>query len=162
MKRQTPRSRVIKRSETEPATRAGRWRKAMALAGSAVSSGANLCASERLCWALWLTLLMAGALARPYLPIDETRYVSVAWEMWHSGHWFVSSMNGAPYADKPVLLFWLIHAGWAVFGVNEVWPKVLMPLVSLLGIWQLDASLAPCGRWPRGRAMNGRCVSSGF
>ncbi|MDH2292966.1 hypothetical protein QD172_17170 [Cobetia sp. 10Alg 146] len=137
MKRQAPRSRVIKRSETEPATRAGRWRKAMALAESAVSSGANLCASERLCWALWLTLLMAGALARPYLPIDETRYVSVAWEMWHSGHWFVSSMNGAPYADKPVLLFWLIHAGWAVFGVNEVWPKVLMPLVSLLGIWQL-------------------------
>ncbi|WP_158773327.1 ArnT family glycosyltransferase [Cobetia sp. L2A1] len=93
--------------------------------------------NERLSWALWLVLLVAGVLARPYLPIDETRYVSVAWEMWHSNQWFVSTMNGAPYADKPVLLFWLIHAGWAVFGVNGWWPKLVMPLVSLLGIWQL-------------------------
>lgn len=93
--------------------------------------------NERLSWALWLVLLMAGVLARPYLPIDETRYVSVAWEMWHNGQWFVSTMNGTPYADKPVLLFWLIHAGWALFGVNDWWPKLVMPLVSLLGIWQL-------------------------
>ena len=110
---------------------------AISLVGRGSHSLINLNASERICWTLWGVLLMSAALARPYLPIDETRYVSVAWEMWHAGSGFVSTMNGAAYADKPVLLFWLIHAGWVVFGVNDVWPRLVMPLVSLLGILQI-------------------------
>ena len=38
-------------------------------------------------------------------------------------------VNGAPYSEKAPLLFWLIHAGWFVFGVNDVWPRVLEVLV---------------------------------
>jgi 4-amino-4-deoxy-L-arabinose transferase-like glycosyltransferase len=64
---------------------------------------------------------------RPLLPVDETRYAAVAWEMWLRGDFLVPFRNGAPYPHKPPLLFWLIHAGWLVFGVNEWWPRLISP-----------------------------------
>ncbi|SPJ32985.1 ArnT family glycosyltransferase [Kushneria phyllosphaerae] len=84
----------------------------------------------------WLVSALTFQL-RPIMPIDETRYLSIAWEMWHSGQWWVAHMNGVPYADKPPLLFWLINLGWGVFGVNDWWPRLIMPLASLLGLFQL-------------------------
>lgn len=85
---------------------------------------------------VWLASALTFQL-RPIMPIDETRYLSIAWEMWHSGQWWVAHMNGVPYADKPPLLFWLINLGWGVFGVNDWWPRLIMPLTSLLGLFQL-------------------------
>ena len=82
--------------------------------------------------AAWLAgllgVIVAGSLARPLLPIDETRYASVAWEMWSRGDFLVPHLNGQPYHHKPPLLFWLIHAGWAVFGVNDWWLRWISPL----------------------------------
>jgi 4-amino-4-deoxy-L-arabinose transferase-like glycosyltransferase len=82
--------------------------------------------------ALWLAALLsqlvAASMARPLLPIDETRYAAVAWEMWTRGDFLVPHLNGMPYHHKPPLLFWLTHAGWAVFGVNEWWPRLISPL----------------------------------
>ena len=40
----------------------------------------------------------AGIATRPLLPIDETRYASVAWEMFTHGSWLVPHLNGAPYS----------------------------------------------------------------
>jgi 4-amino-4-deoxy-L-arabinose transferase-like glycosyltransferase len=84
-------------------------------------------------------VLVAGLVAvslwtRPLWPIDETRYVGVAWEMWQRGDFLVPHLNGQPYSHKPPLLFWLIHAGWAVLGVNDWWPR-LIP--ALFAIWSL-------------------------
>ncbi|MBV6474634.1 MAG: Undecaprenyl phosphate-alpha-4-amino-4-deoxy-L-arabinose arabinosyl transferase [Rhodocyclaceae bacterium] len=81
--------------------------------------------------ALLLALLAAVAMtARPFTPIDETRYVSVAWEMWLRGDWLVLFKNGEPYSHKPPLLFWLYNLGWLVTGVNEWWPRLVSPLFS--------------------------------
>jgi 4-amino-4-deoxy-L-arabinose transferase-like glycosyltransferase len=81
---------------------------------------------------------VAVALAvRPLLPIDETRYLSVAWEMWHRGDWLVPYLNGSPYTDKPPLLFWGMLAGWRVFGVNEWWPRLLPPFFGLVSVFLL-------------------------
>jgi hypothetical protein len=33
-------------------------------------------------FALWLALVVISLLCRSYIPIDETRYVTVAWNMW--------------------------------------------------------------------------------
>jgi 4-amino-4-deoxy-L-arabinose transferase-like glycosyltransferase len=66
--------------------------------------------------------------------VDETRYASVAWEMWLRGDFLVPYINGEPYSHKPPLLFWLIHAGWAVFGVNEWWPRMVAPLCALAAV----------------------------
>ena len=82
--------------------------------------------------ALWAGVLGVALATRPLLPVDETRYASVAWEMWSRGDFLVPWLNGEPYAHKPPLLFWLIQAGWALFGVNDWWPRLVSPLVGLL------------------------------
>ena len=90
---------------------------------------------------LWLILVAAALLTRPPLPVDETRYLAVAWEMWQGGDWLVPHLNGAPYSHKPPLLFWLINLGWALFGVSEVWARLVAPLFGLGSLF-LTAALA--------------------
>jgi 4-amino-4-deoxy-L-arabinose transferase-like glycosyltransferase len=99
---------------------------------------------------LWLALLLAlpvvVGLLRPLLPIDETRYSAVAWEMWMRGEFLVPHLNGKPYHHKPPLLFWLMHAGWWMFGVNDWWPRLISPLFAA-GTLALTAALARQS-WP--------------
>lgn len=102
---------------------------------------------------LWVAIWAAGvALAvacRPVLPVDETRYLSVAWEMWLRGDYLVPYLNGEAYHHKPPLLFWGMLAGWHLFGVVDWWPRLVAPLFALasLGLtWQLAGLL-----WPRRR-----------
>ncbi len=68
----------------------------------------------------WLLLLLPVVLFLPALPIDETRYLAVAWEMRLHLDFLVPHLNGAPYSDKPPLLFWLINFGWLFAGLH-VW-----------------------------------------
>lgn len=86
----------------------------------------------------WAVLsLLPGSwalLVRPLLPLDELRALSVGWEMWSSGDFLVPHLNGVPYSHKPPLLYWLMHAGWAVFGVNEWWPRLIVPFCALTAI----------------------------
>lgn len=91
-------------------------------------------ARDRWLWLLligWGLLGLAAITLRPLWPVDETRYASVAWEMWLRGDFLVPWLNGEPYSHKPPLLFWLIHLGWAAFGVNEWWPRLVSPLCAL-------------------------------
>jgi 4-amino-4-deoxy-L-arabinose transferase-like glycosyltransferase len=90
-------------------------------------------------WALlaWVVFAVAVLPWRALTPIDETRYASVAWEMWLRGDFVVPWLNGEPYGHKPPLLFWLIHAGWALFGVNAWWPLCVPALASGLSLWLL-------------------------
>jgi 4-amino-4-deoxy-L-arabinose transferase-like glycosyltransferase len=84
--------------------------------------------------ALWLIGLVIALWTRPLLPVDETRYVAVAWEMWQRDDFLVPWLNGEPYSHKPPLFFWMIHAGWWLFGVNEWWPRCVAALVSLAAL----------------------------
>jgi 4-amino-4-deoxy-L-arabinose transferase-like glycosyltransferase len=77
---------------------------------------------------LWLVMIVPLLALRPLWPMIETRYVSVAWEMWLRHDFLVPYLNGAPYSHKPPLLFWTIHAGWWLFGVNSWWPRVVPSL----------------------------------
>ena len=96
---------------------------------------------------LWALLTAVTLVCRPLLPVDETRYVSVAWEMWHNGEFLAPHLNGIPYSHKPPLLFWTIHLGWWVFGVNEWTPRLVGPLAGLVDLFLTRA----IGRalWPR-------------
>jgi len=80
---------------------------------------------------LWAALVGSALFLRPILPIDETRYISVAWEMWLREDYLVPHLNGTVYSHKPPLLFWLINTGWAIFGVNDFWPRIIAPLFGL-------------------------------
>ena len=82
--------------------------------------------------AFWLLLVFASVPTRSFIPIDETRYVTVAWNMWLRGDYLVPWLNGEAYHHKPPLLFWLINLGWWISGVNDTWPRMLPALFSLV------------------------------
>ncbi len=92
---------------------------------------------DRALWVLlagWMLFSVASIWLRPLWPVDETRYASVAWEMWLRGDFLVPYINGEPYSHKPPLLFWLIQLGWAIFGVNDWWPRMVAPLSALAAV----------------------------
>lgn len=98
--------------------------------------------------ALFTLAGVVGLIVRPPLARDETRYLSVAWEMWLRNDWLVPHINGATYSHKPPVLFWLINTGWKVMGVSEWWARAVGPLcaVACLGLaWRLAKLLWPAG-----------------
>ncbi|MBP9854796.1 MAG: glycosyltransferase family 39 protein [Candidatus Omnitrophica bacterium] len=103
----------------------------------------NVSAVLIIAWGILQVLCLAF---RPYIPIDETRYVSVAWEMWIRNDFLVPYLNGVSYSHKPPMLSWLIHAGWFLFGVNEWWPRLVSPLFSLGSLFMIRR--IACLLWP--------------
>jgi 4-amino-4-deoxy-L-arabinose transferase-like glycosyltransferase len=95
-------------------------------------------------------LPVAAAIAFwPIYPVDETRYLSVAWEMWHGGDFLVPHLNGREYSHKPPLLFWLVNLGWLTFGVNAWWPRVIgaaFAIASALLVMHIARTLWPSRR----------------
>jgi len=86
-----------------------------------------------LLWTICLAILLVVTelVSRPLLPIDETRYMSVAWEAHVSGDHLVSHLNTKTYAHKPPLLFWLINAVWYVTGLNEHAARLVSPTAGI-------------------------------
>lgn len=85
--------------------------------------------------ACFFGLFLLTIFSRPLLPIDETRYLTVAWEMLLRHDWLAPlTVNGAPYHHKPPLLFWLINSVWSVTGPSR-WaahiPPVIMGTISV-------------------------------
>lgn len=72
---------------------------------------------------------------RPLLPVDETRYVSVAWEMFSKNEWILPTLNFEPYHHKPPLLFWCIMGLWTIFGVTQKAALALPFLFSFCAIF---------------------------
>ncbi|WP_431299099.1 ArnT family glycosyltransferase [Tabrizicola sp. BL-A-41-H6] len=85
-------------------------------------------------------------LMRPVLPVDETRYLSVAWEMQRDGTFIVPHLNGEIYGHKPPLLFWLINLVWSVTGVSDFAGRLVAPAFGVLSValtWWLGLALFP-------------------
>jgi len=101
-------------------------------------------------------LSVVALLTRPLIPIDETRYLSAAWEMWLRGDFLVPFKNGEPYSHKPPFMFWMFHAGWALFGVNDWWPRLVLPLFSA-GSLLLTCLLAH-RLWPQHTGLGGKAA----
>lgn len=100
-------------------------------------------------WRLyWFLILLPVALFLPALPIDETRYLSVAWELRNSPSWLLLHLNGELYSHKGPLLFWLINVAWTAAGLN-VWivrlGMLVVSLASLLLFERLVRRLDPAG-----------------
>lgn len=106
--------------------------------------------------AAFALLMGFQVLARPLLPIDETRYLSVAWEMHLSGDIGHLTRNFEPYSHKPPLLFWLINLVWLVTGVSEFAARLVGPAFAL-GAVALTAGLART-LWPADRGIGRRAA----
>jgi 4-amino-4-deoxy-L-arabinose transferase-like glycosyltransferase len=74
----------------------------------------------------WLVLLLAvvavyfyGLGSAPLLGPDEPRYAQVAREMYARGDWVTPTLGGHTWFEKPALLYWMMMAGYRLFGVSE-------------------------------------------
>ena len=91
---------------------------------------------------LLLIMFIAAIAFRPLLPIDETRYMSAAWEMHLRGNWLAPlTVNFQPYHHKPPLLFWLINSAWSVFGISR-WAGTLPMFLAAIACIFLTKKLA--------------------
>ncbi len=115
-------------------------------------------------WAIlaFAIVLVIGVFVRPALPIDETRYLSVAWEMQLGGDFRILHLNGDIYTQKPPLLFWLINLVWLLTGVNETAARLVGPAFAvgcLILIGPLARSL-----WPERPGIGSRspAIMAGF
>lgn len=106
--------------------------------------------------AAFAALAVFGVLARPPLPIDETRYLSVAWEMRTSGDWLVPHLNGAPYSHKPPMLFWLMNLVWTATGVSGTAARLVGPAFGLGAIWATGRLARRL--WPGDEGVGGRAA----
>jgi 4-amino-4-deoxy-L-arabinose transferase-like glycosyltransferase len=86
-------------------------------------------------------LIFAGAaLFLPTLAIlpltrAEAMYALIPQEMLETGAWLTPTLNGAPYLDKPPLLYWLTLGVYQVFGVSELTARLINFACALGEIW---------------------------
>ncbi|WP_318336786.1 ArnT family glycosyltransferase [Defluviimonas sp. D31] len=108
-------------------------------------------------WALvLLVILVTLASLRPLLPIDETRYLDVAWEMRLSGDVFHLTRNFELYTQKPPLLFWLINLVWQFAGVSEFAARLVAPA---FGVASAIAMAGLARRlWPEDEGVGARSI----
>jgi 4-amino-4-deoxy-L-arabinose transferase-like glycosyltransferase len=88
---------------------------------------------------LWLLLfIFIGAIylwglgSIPFVGPDEPRYAEVAREMFARRDWITPTLGGLPWFEKPALLYWMMMAGYRVFGVNEFAARLGPALCGLL------------------------------
>ncbi|WP_085905507.1 ArnT family glycosyltransferase [Kiloniella majae] len=98
---------------------------------------------------IWSFVALVVLATRPILPVDETRYLTVAWEMWRDGNWIVPQLNGEPYHHKPPLLFWLINGMWWITGPSETVARIIPIFISFLSCLLFSTVVKQL--WPRDR-----------
>jgi 4-amino-4-deoxy-L-arabinose transferase-like glycosyltransferase len=74
----------------------------------------------------------------------EGHFAGIAREMVLRGDWVTPTLNGAPYLNKPPLLYWLIAASYKAFGIQESsarLPIALASWTSVLIAWRWSRQL---------------------
>ena len=110
----------------------------------------------------WAVVALVSIFLHGPVPLYSTRSLAVAWEMWDRGSWLVPLFNGAPYSHKTPLLPWLIHLGWLVGGVNDVWPRLLMVLLGGIVVAQTGVLARRLYPQRAGIAANAAWAMAGF
>ena len=88
----------------------------------------------------WSLLLLFAAVllgvlgVRTLVPADEGRYAEMAREMFASGDWITTRLNGLKYFEKPPLQTWMNALTFTLFGVGEWQARLWTGLCGLLGV----------------------------
>jgi 4-amino-4-deoxy-L-arabinose transferase-like glycosyltransferase len=93
--------------------------------------------NKTLVWTLFLAFaaIVIGLLrARTLVPPDEGRYAEMAREMFASGDWITTRLNGIKYFEKPPLQTWMNALTFAVFGLGDWQARLWTGLCGLLGV----------------------------
>lgn len=91
-------------------------------------------------WFMWsllavfviVTLYALGI--RTLVPPDEGRYAEMAREMFTSGDWITTRLNGIKYFEKPPLQTWMNALTFAAFGLGEWQARLWTGLCGIFGV----------------------------
>jgi len=78
--------------------------------------------SKKVIWALVAVFALVWLYAlgiRTLVPPDEGRYAEMAREMFLTGDWITTRLNGIKYFEKPPLQTWMNALSFAAFGLGE-------------------------------------------
>lgn len=70
----------------------------------------------------------------PLLGKDEPRYAEVAREMVVAGDWITPRLAGHTWFEKPALPYWLMAAGFSLFGVTEMAARLGSALLAIVTV----------------------------
>ncbi len=73
---------------------------------------------------------------------DEPRYAAIGRAMYESGDWVTPRLNGAPWYEKPPLLYWLVALGFSAGLDADRAPRVPVALLSVLSLALLAWTVA--------------------
>jgi 4-amino-4-deoxy-L-arabinose transferase-like glycosyltransferase len=93
--------------------------------------------SKTVVWSLLIgfTLVWLYVLGlRTLVPPDEGRYAEMAREMFVSGDWITTRLNGIKYFEKPPLQTWMNALSFTLFGLGEWQARLWTGLCGLLGV----------------------------
>ncbi|WP_426196761.1 glycosyltransferase family 39 protein [Massilia sp. DWR3-1-1] len=98
----------------------------------------DLHSNRPLVWSLFaafalVTLYMLGV--RTLVPPDEGRYAEMAREMFVTGDWVTTRLNGIKYFEKPPLQTWMNALSFSLFGVGEWQARLWTGLCGIGGVF---------------------------
>jgi 4-amino-4-deoxy-L-arabinose transferase-like glycosyltransferase len=88
-------------------------------------------------WSLFLAFaaVLIGILKlRTLVPPDEGRYAEMAREMFVTGDWVTTRLNGIKYFEKPPLQTWMNALSFELFGLGDWQARLWTGLCGLLGV----------------------------
>jgi 4-amino-4-deoxy-L-arabinose transferase-like glycosyltransferase len=93
--------------------------------------------NKTLVWTLFFAfaaIVLAVLKARTLVPPDEGRYAEMAREMFASGDWITTRLNGIKYFEKPPLQTWMNALTFEVFGLGDWQARLWTGLCGLMGV----------------------------
>src|SRR5438067_8624472 len=97
----------------------------------------DLYRNKTLAWTLlfaFAAALLFALDARTLVPPDEGRYAEMAREMFATGDWVTTRLNGIKYFEKPPLQTWANALTFTLFGLGEWQARLWTGLCGLLGV----------------------------
>jgi 4-amino-4-deoxy-L-arabinose transferase-like glycosyltransferase len=71
---------------------------------------------------------------RSLVPPDEGRYAEMAREMFVTGDWITTRLNGIKYFEKPPLHMWMSAVAYALFGIGEWQARLWNGVCGIMGV----------------------------
>src|SRR5215468_8686472 len=87
---------------------------------------------------VWMAIALAALFAftglgnHPLQAADEPRVAGIAWEMQHTGQWWVPHLAGDPFLEHPPLYYAVLGAFIAHLGASEGVARLPGAMASLL------------------------------
>jgi 4-amino-4-deoxy-L-arabinose transferase-like glycosyltransferase len=93
--------------------------------------------NKKLLWFLAIGFILASLYVlgvRTLVPPDEGRYAEMAREMFASGDWITTRLNGIKYFEKPPLQTWMNALSFAAFGLGEWQARLWTGISGIAGV----------------------------